>query len=162
MIPFGGRESYAMVEAFVRRHKGMVRSYFDRRRGYVLQSLRTPQEELCFSAADAFLLHNAVTAYEQGQKQGRSSEDLLRSLPSDDLPGFFRALQKNYIDQQTRRPHQHNADFIPQEELLAYIKDLGFSKVYFTQPYQSIAPVLWEEALNPLHMGFVYAIEAVK
>jgi hypothetical protein len=162
MVPFGGRESQAMVDAFIKRHKGKIRGFFDRSRGYVLQSLKNPEAVMTFSTSDFFLLHNATTAYERIRKDGGDSKNILDSLPGDDIKDFFDVLRRDYVDQHSRRPHQHNADFISQEDLLAYIRSIGFSKVYFTQPYQSVAPVLWEEALNPIHQGFVYAIEAVK
>jgi hypothetical protein len=128
----------------------------------VLESLKKPGDVLVFSPSDLFLVGNAVTAYLHVRKEGGDSKKLLDSLPGDNMKDFFGTLQREYVDQSTRRPHQHNADYIPQDELFAYIKSLGFSKVYFTQPYQSVSPVLWEDALNTIHEGFLYAIEAVK
>jgi len=162
MSPFEGRESEAMVDAFIKKHKGKVKGFFDQSGGYVLQSLRKPEAVLNFSTSDMFLLHNATTAYERVRKEGGDSKQLLDNCPNDNIADLFGVLRRDYVDQETRKPHQHNADFIAQEELLAYVKSIGFSKVYFTQPYQSIAPVLWEDVLNPIHHGFVYAIEAVK
>ncbi len=160
--PFGGRESQAEIDAFIKRHGGKVRAFFDRSRGYVLESLKKPEEVLVFSPGDLFLMGNAATTYLRIRQDGADSDQLLKSLPGDSTKRFFATLQQDHVDQSTRRPHQHNADYIPQEELFAYIKSLGFTKVYFTQPYQSIAPVLWEPALNPIHEGFLYAIEAIK
>jgi SAM-dependent methyltransferase len=160
--PFGGRESQAELDAFIKRHGGKIRGFFDRSRGYVLESLKKPGDVLVFSPSDLFLVGNAVTAYLHVRKEGGDSKKLLDSLPGDNMKDFFGTLQREYVDQSTRRPHQHNADYIAQDELFAYIKSLGFSKVYFTQPYQSVSPVLWEDALNPIHEGFLYAIEAVK
>lgn len=159
---FTSREGQAMIDAFIKRHKGKVKGFFDPSRGYVLQSLKNSGEVLSFSPSDMFLMQNAMTAYQRIRKEGGDSKKVLDSLPGDTIKDFFHALQRDYVHQGARLPHQHNADFIPQEELLDHIRSLGFSKVYFTQPYQSIAPVLWEAALNPMHSGFLYAIEAVK
>jgi len=78
------------------------------------------------------------------------------------MQDFFETLQQQYVNQKTRQPHQHNADFFSQNDLMDYIKGVGFSEVSLTQPYQSVAPVLWEDILNPVHQGFVFAIEAIK
>jgi len=161
-IPFECRESSDMVDTFIKKHKGKIRAFFDPSKGYVLQSIKLPGDEIAFSADDMFLLHNATTAWQRLHAQGSDSKTVLAGIGTNSMQDFFGTLQQQYVNQQTRQPHQHNADFISQNDLMDYIKGTGFSEVYLTQPYQSVAPVLWEDILNPIHQGFVFAIEAIK
>ncbi len=161
-VPFDARESSALVDAFIKKHRGKVIGGFTPEKGYVLSATDGSGEELCFSPADMFLIHNATTAWQRLKREGTDTQALLEAIDGGTTEEFFGRLQQRYVDGATRQPHQHNADYFSKEELFDYIKGLGFSEVYFTQPYQSMAPVLWEEVLNPLHAGFLYAIEAVK
>jgi SAM-dependent methyltransferase len=161
-IPFECRESSDLVDAFIKKHKGKIRPFFDPSKGYVFQSIKKPADEISFSPDDMFLLHNATTAWQRIHAQGSDSKAVLAGIEGNSMQEFFHILQQQYINQETRQPHQHNADFLSQDDLADYIKGIGFSEVYLTQPYQSVAPVLWEDILNPVHQGFVFAIEAIK
>jgi len=160
-IPFECRESVELVENFIRIHKNKIKSFFNEKNEYVIQSLKDPNAKLKFDSGDAFVYYNATAAVDNLAKNSSTIKSTLDKLDSDDLYSFYGALQK-FVDTDKRQPHQHNADYFSKEDLYTYIKDLGFSEVYFTQPYQSVSPALWEDMLNPIHHGFLYSIEAVK
>ena len=160
-IPFECRESREQLENFIRNHKNKVESYFNEKNEYVVQSLKDPDATIKFDSENAFVYYNATAAMDNMVKNSASIKSTLNKLNSADLYSFYGELRK-FIDTNKKQPHQHNADYFSKEDLFSFIKDLGFSEVYFTQPYQSVSPALWEERLNPIHYGFLYSIEAVK
>ncbi len=95
------------------------------------------------------------------QEKPEVLEEKLNRLQNTGNRNLYNELKSTIQDHQTK-PHQHNADYISKYELFWYLKSLGFSEVYFTQPYQSVSPALWEKYLNPIHLGFTYSIEAIK
>ncbi len=156
-FPFHDRDCVVLIDELIDRNKGKVKAFFNKDNEYVIQGKKKPKDQLVFSAYDAFLYHNASAA----RRNISNPKETLDAIKSDKLEDFYSNLQK-YVDSAMRKPHQHNADYFSKEKLLDFIKDLGFSDVYFTQPYQSISPALWEEELNPIHKGFLFSIEAVK
>jgi len=161
-IPFDCRESNEVINNFIKHNKGKVIAYFDQNKNYVIKSINNESSTLTFSHNTAFLYHNATAAIENILKKTNNIEDLISSIPDNNLDVFYESLKNNYVDVSKKQPHQHNADYISKEELFNYIKSLGFSEVYFTQPYQSVSPALWEENLNPINKGFLFSIEAIK
>ncbi len=161
-VPFGCRESREQVIKLILRNRGRVRSFFTSEGEYVIEGNGTKADKLVFSAADAFLAHNATTAYQYFMEKGMNSQEMLDSLSCDSVDEFYREIKEKFVHQSKKEPHQHNADYWDQNELLEYIKSVGFSEVYFTSPYQSVSPALWEDRLNKTHNGFCFAIEAVK
>jgi len=157
-VPFFVRETREQIDDFLQKHRGQVHAFFDQKKRYVVQSIKKKEERLIFSSADAFLYHNASAAIDNLHNKVEGTFENMKSL---DDKAFFDRLQ-TYIEPAKRLPHQHNADYFGKDDLLDFIKGLGFSEVYFTQTYQSISPVLWEEKLNPFHAGFSFSIEAIK
>lgn len=157
-IPFECRETITRIDNFITQHRGGVRTFFDEQKRYIIQSTKQPEEQISFSAAEAFIYHNVNAAYDNLEGKFDST---LAALDKETDKAFFQKL-RTHIDEDKKQPYQHNADYFPQDELFLFIKNLGFSEVYFTQPYQSISPALWDEALNPIHRGFLFTIEAVK
>ena len=160
-IPFQARESSEHLKSFIRAHNNKVKSYFNEKNEYVVESLKDSDKKITFDAGNAFIYHNAVASMNNIFKSPTSVKDTLNNLNAKNLDSFYSEL-KDLVDVNEKQPHQHNADYFSKEDLLSFIKDLGFSEVYFTQPYQSVSPALWEDRLNPIHSGFLYSIEAVK
>jgi SAM-dependent methyltransferase len=79
-MPFECRESSDMVDAFIKKHKGKIKSFFDPSKGYVLQSIKKPVDEIVFSRDDMLLLHNATTAWQRLQAQGSDSKTVLAGI----------------------------------------------------------------------------------
>jgi|GEM_PF-1914390 len=161
-IPFSCRESNELIDDFIRKHHGKIKAYFNDSKEYVIQSIKKPSDQLVFTAGTSFIYHNAAAAYNNILKVSAKPDEVLRSLNNGNLVDFLKNLKEQYVDVQQKKPHQHNADYFPRNELFEFIKKLGFREVYFTQPFQSISPALWEERLNPIHNGFLFSIEAVK
>ncbi|MDD4148617.1 MAG: methyltransferase domain-containing protein [Bacteroidales bacterium] len=157
MFPFYDRDCVVLIDELLDRNKGKVKTFFDKDKQFVIQGKKNVKDQMVFSAYDAFLYHNASAAI------GNISnpKETLDAIKSDNFEDFYSKLHK-YVDPDLRKPHQHNADYFPKEKLMKFLKELGFSEVYFTQPYQSISPALWEDELNPVHKGFLFSIEAVK
>lgn len=162
MVPFEGRESSKLINDFISKHKGKVNAGFDNAKNYVVKSTKNPSEQIVFSPATGFLYHNAVAAIDNILSQPKSPNEVLSDLNGESPKQFYKDLKELWIDDTKKKSFQHNADYFSKEDLFDYIKSLGFSEVYFTQPYQSISPALWEDSLNPIHKGFLFAIEAVK
>ncbi len=160
-VPYECRESLTLISEFLRKNKNRVKAYFDENDTYIIESLTKPDKRIKFDASTAFVYHNATAAMSNLTKNSTSIKDALSKLNNNDLSLFYKDLQKK-VNVNEKEPHQHNADYFSKEDLFSYIKDLGFSEVYFAQPYQSVSPALWEDRLNPIHYGFIYAIEAVK
>ena len=161
-IPFECRESSRKLRSFVKRHNSRVCSYFNDNKEYVVESKKKPGEKIIFSPSNSFLYHNVTSIMEDVENYKFSAKEIIESTNDNDIKKFYNNLKNNYVNKEKAQPHQHNADYFPKEELYEYIKSLGFSEVYFTSPYQSVSPALWEKALNPIHTGFGFAIEAVK
>ncbi len=157
MVPFLGRETLLLVDSLLKRSNGKVVSYFNKDKEYVLQNKKDKDDMVVFSAENSFLYHNATASIANIE----NPKEFINKIKSKDNFEFYNEL-KTHVDTEKKKPHQHNADYFSKEEMLQYIKELGFKDVYFTQPYQSVSPALWEEELNPVHKGFLFSIEAVK
>ena len=160
-IPFEERESRDKVNAFIKKHKGKVASSF-RGDAYVIASKNNPDDYISFSPADAFIYHNATAARDNLLSSFDSLDVGIEELGVNSSKEFYQNLRAEYVDHDLKQPYQHNADYFSPEDLKSFLESLGFSEVYFTQPYQSVSPALWEDKLNPLHYGFLFSIEAVK
>lgn len=160
-VPFECRESIEQVDRFVKHHNGKVKAFFNEKKEYVIQSISDPGAELKFTPENTFLFYNATASMENFQKKYFAEGRCLLDLDPGNPEKFYESVS-SFVDPEKRKPHQHNALYFSRMALFEHIKSLGFSEVYFTQPYQSVSPVLWEDSLNPIHKGFLYAIEAVK
>lgn len=158
-IPFGGRESSEEVKAFISKHRGKVVVSANEKGDYLLSNTRGT-DELRYTPAKALVMHNAAAALQKMEEAGEL-ETALGSLDATHPQAFYEGLQK-WVDTDQRAPHQHNADYYAPEEYIEDLKALGFREVYFTQPYQSASPALWEDRLNPIHFGFLWSVEAIK
>lgn len=161
-VPFECRESNLLIGDFVKKHKGKVKAEFDESKNYVVKSIKNPSEQIAFSPATGLLYHNAVAALENILAQPESPDEVLSGMNGGNPQQFYKELKDLWVDESKKQSYQHNADYFSKDDLFDYIKSLGFSEVYFTQPYQSISPALWEDSLNPIHKGFLFAIEAIK
>ena len=160
-LPYEGRETRDEIEAFIAKH-GKVRAFY-RNNDYVIESVKDPDQFFSISPEEAFLYHNAVAAMPSIKEGDKSIKQTLNDVfASRSIAEGYEEIRQNYLNQAIRMPHQHNADYWGQEEFKRYLLELGYSEVYFTQPYQSVSSALWEDALNPLHFGFLFAVEAVK
>src|SRR5690554_121218 len=159
-IPFECRESNEALDDFIKKRNGKVKAFFNDENEYVIKSL-TDSKELVFNAENSFIYHNATAAMDNLLNE---SPDIRATLDKNDKNGIdsFYDNLSNYVDKNKKEPHQHNADYFSKENLFSFIRDLGFSEVYFTQPYQSLSPALWEDKLNTIHNGFLFSIEAIK
>ncbi|BDD11062.1 hypothetical protein FUAX_34940 [Fulvitalea axinellae] len=161
-IPFECRESHMELDAFIKKHKGKVSAEFGQDGEYVVRSDEEPSNRVAFSPSDGFLFHNATSTLSAVKERHGEASGLMDELKERRTGDVYKVLKEGYVDKAKRQPHQHNADYFSKEELYEYIKGLGFSEVYFTQPYQSVSPVLWEDKLNHTHEGFLFSIEAIK
>jgi len=161
-VPFECRESNDLIESFIKKHKGKVRAFFNESHDYVLHSIKNPADRIVFTPGTAFLYHNADAAVDNICEMPEGADAVLNSIKADNPKQFYKVIRDTYIDHSKKQSYQHNADYFSKEDLLDFIKNLGFSDVYFTQPYQSISPALWEDNLNKVHKGFTFSIEAVK
>ncbi|HNQ67326.1 MAG TPA: class I SAM-dependent methyltransferase [Bacteroidales bacterium] len=161
-VPFECRESNDLIEAFIKKHNGKVRAFFNESHEYVFESIKDKEDRIVFSPGNAFLYHNADAAVDNICAMNGGADAVLNSIEAENAEQFYAFIRENYVDHSKKQSYQHNADYFSKEDLLNYIKDLGFSDVYFTQPFQSISPALWEESLNNIHKGFTFSIEAVK
>jgi hypothetical protein len=159
-IPFECRESRHVLNSFVKKHKGRVEASFNDKHEYVVKSL-SDGSEIVFNAANSFVYHNATAAFDNLMGATGSLNNVLMKEDAGSAKSFYNNIL-GYVDDGKREPHQHNANYFSKEELFLFIKELGFSEVYFTQPFQSVSPALWEEKLNPIHKGFLFSIEAIK
>ena len=163
-IPFECRESRELLNTFILKHKGKIKAYFNDQKEYIIESISEPKDNIIFNPLNSFLYYNATSAvnnYHELKKE-LVSDTVLETLKSGNIKAFYKKVKDHYVIKHLKEPHQHNADYFSQHELYEYIKSLGFSEVYFTQPFQSVSPVLWEDKLNPIHKGFLFSIEAVK
>ncbi|NLL29107.1 MAG: class I SAM-dependent methyltransferase [Bacteroidales bacterium] len=158
--PFECRESKEKLNSFIKKHKGRVKATFNDKNEYVIQSL-VNSEELIFNSENTFLYHNAVAAMDNLYAKSPDLRASLNKCDTGSVESFYKNVL-NFVDQNKKEPHQHNADYFSKEKLFSYLKNLGFSEVYFTQPFQSISPALWEDKLNTVHKGFLFSIEAIK
>lgn len=162
-IPFDSRESQEIINKFLRNNHCKVIAFFNKNKEYVIQSKINPLDQIIFSPEDGFLYHNAVAAIDNMKNSPNGIKNTLNMLTKKyEIKEFYNTIKENYLDPSKKHPHQHNADYFSQEELYEYIKSVGFSEVYFTQPFQSVSPVLWEKKLNNIHDGFLFSIEAIK
>ena len=161
-IPFNCRESNQLVNEFIVQSKGKFHAFFNDKNEYVIESTSKPTKKLVVTPKDAFIFHNATSAMRYLNEATSELSKFLNNNDNLSLKDFFYELREKYIVNSEQYPHQHNASYFPKEELFEYIKSIGFSDVYFTQPYQSVCPALWEDVLNPTHKGFTYSIEAIK
>lgn len=161
-VPFECRESNDLLSTFLKKHKGKVRAFFNDSHEYVIQSQKNPEDRIVFTYGNAFLYHNANAALDNILAMPEGADAVLKSIDNEDVEQFYKTLKEKYVDISKKHSYQHNADYFSKEELFKYIKNLGFSEVYFTQPFQSISPALWEDNLNTIHKGFLFSIEAVK
>ncbi|MEA4919255.1 class I SAM-dependent methyltransferase [Proteiniphilum sp.] len=159
-IPFECRESNELLDDFLKKYNGRVKAFFNDKNEYVFKSL-SDSEELIFNAENSFIYHNATAALDNLSKGSSNIRELLETKDKKDIASFYENVL-GYVDKNKKEPHQHNANYFSKEDLFSFMKDVGFSEVYFTQPYQSISPTLWEDKLNPVHMGFLFSIEAIK
>jgi hypothetical protein len=81
-----------MVDGFIKKHKGKIRAFFDLSKGYVLQSIKQPADEISFSPDDMFLLHNATTAWQRLHAQGSDSKAVLAGIGDNSMQDFFQTL----------------------------------------------------------------------
>lgn len=160
MIPFGCRESNKILDDFIKQHKGKVKAFFNNKHEYVIKSL-TDSTEIIFNTDNSFIYHNATAAIDNLQNEGSNFRNIISKEETKEIHSFYDNLL-NYVDVSKKEHHQHNACYFSKEDLFSYIKELGFSEVYFSQPYQSMSPALWEDQLNPIHKGFLFSIEAIK
>ena len=158
--PFECRESKEKLNNFIKNHKGRVKATFNDKNEYVIKSL-VNSEELVFNSENTFLYHNAVAAMDNLYAKSPDLRASLDECDTGNVETFYKNVL-NFVDENKKESYQHNADYFSKEELFAYIKNLGFSEVYFTQAFQSISPALWEDKLNPIHKGFLFSIEAIK
>ncbi|HOZ31229.1 MAG TPA: class I SAM-dependent methyltransferase [Bacteroidales bacterium] len=161
-VPFECRESDDLITDFLRKYKGKVKAYFDESNNYVVSSIKNPEDRIVFTPGLAFLYHNADAAVDNICNMPEGADAVLNSIESDNPEQFYKIIRDKYIDQSKKQSYQHNADYFSKENLFKFIKNLGFTEVYFTQPYQSVSPALWEDELNNIHKGFVFSIEAIK
>jgi hypothetical protein len=159
-IPFECRESGKLLEQFISQNKGKVEAFFNEENEYVIRSLIAPGSQIKFNADNSFIYYNATAAIDNLSKKPSGIRGTL-NMGQSNIQSFYDNLH-TYVDKKKRQPHQHNAEYFSKEELFDHIKGLGFSEVYFTQPYQSLSPALWEDNLNPIHKGFIFSIEAIK
>jgi len=159
-IPFECRESNEILDDFLKKYHGKVEAFFNDKNEYVFKSL-SDSKELVFSAENSFIYHNATAAMDNLLNESSNIRAILNIEDKNDIASFYNNLL-NYVDKNKKEPHQHNANYFSKEDLFSFIKSLGFSEVYFTQPYQSLSPALWEDKLNPVHKGFLFSIEAIK
>jgi hypothetical protein len=160
-IPFENRESKKLLENFIRKHAGKIKASFNPAGEYIVESTSNPAEVIVFNASNSFVYHNATASLGNLEIENPDIQKTLSCLGSTGPDDLYKNLQY-YSDLEKREPHQHNADYLAKEDLLLYIKEIGFSDVYFTQPFQSVSPALWEDKLNPTHSGFLFSIEAIK
>ncbi|MDD3741491.1 MAG: class I SAM-dependent methyltransferase [Bacteroidales bacterium] len=161
-VPFECRESNDLITDILKKYKGKVKAYFDESNNYVVSSIKNPEDRIVFTPGSAFLYHNADAAVDNICNIPEGADAVLNSIEADTPEKFYKVIRDQYIDQSKKQSYQHNADYFSKEDLFSFIKELGFTEVYFTQPYQSVSPALWEESLNNIHKGFIFSIEAVK
>ena len=159
-IPFECRESNEILDDFLKKYNGKVKAFFNDKNEYVFKSL-SDSKELVFNADNSFIYHNATAAIDNLLNESSNIRAILDIKDKKDIASFYNNLV-NYVDKNKKEPHQHNASYFSKKDLFSFIKNVGFSEVYFTQPYQSVSPALWEDRLNPIHMGFLFSIEAIK
>jgi len=145
---------------FSKKHKGRVNVFFNNKNEYVIKSI-SDSKELVFNSDNSFIYHNATAALNNLLNESPNIRSTINIDNKNDIKSFYKNLA-NYVDKSKTEPHQHNANYFSKDELFSYIKDLGFSEVYFTQAYQSLSPALWEDKLNHIHKGFLFSIEAIK
>jgi len=160
-VPFGVRESADLLKQFIQAN-GSIEAHFNKNGEYVIESRRKHGDTISFNPVEAFFYHNATVLADEVKRDETKQNAVRKKCQSLSANEFFDELKNSISEEMTRLPHQHNANYFPKQELFDFIKSIGFSEVYFTQPYQSVTPVLWEEKLNPLHFGFTYSIEAIK
>ncbi len=160
--PFNVRESSKDILNFIKKNNRKVRAYFNNE-NYIIESLQNPSDKIIFTPGDSFLYHNATAAVNNVKAISEPTKLLLSLMDEkNNIQEFYDTINKTFVDQSKKQPHQHNADYFPKEELYDFLKKIGFSEVYFVQPYQSLSPALWEDNLNPIHNGFLFSIEAIK
>lgn len=139
-VPFECRESSEILDNFIKRYNGKVKAFFNDKHEYVIKSL-SDSKELIFNAENSFIYHNATAAMDNLLNESSDIRTILSSNDKDDIHSFYENLL-NYVDKNKKEPHQHNANYFSKEDLFTFLKSLGFSEVYFTQPYQSLSPAL--------------------
>jgi SAM-dependent methyltransferase len=161
-LPFEGRETRDIIEQFITEHQFSVKSYY-KNGSYIISSSKSPDQKISISPEEAFLYHNAIAAIPNIEKSNKSLKDILHEVFTDKSNAEgYEILKEKYVDHDLKKPHHHNADYWGPNKLIRYLKSIGFSDAYATQPYQSVSSALWEESLNPIHYGFTFSIEAIK